>query len=100
MLPGVSRQTAIDMAVSLGMVVTEADLDLYDAYNADEIFITSTSLCVCPASAVNGVHVGPPGQVWGPVTKAIADAYVKYVDYDFVGQYLKFYDPGRAASAF
>ena len=38
--------------------MTEADLDLYDAYNADEIFITSTSLCLCPAVSVNGVHVG------------------------------------------
>jgi branched-chain amino acid aminotransferase len=99
-LPGVSRQTAIDLAEGLGMTVTEADLDLYDAYNADEVFITSTSLCLCPASSINGVRIGPEGQVWGPVAKAIADAYVKFVDFDFVGQYLRFYDAGRAASAF
>lgn len=99
-LPGVSRQTAIDMAEGLGIRVTEADLDLYDAYNADEVFITSTSLCICPATLINGVSIGPKGQVWGPVTKSIADAYVKFVDFDFVGQYLKFYDAGRAASAF
>ncbi len=99
-LPGVSRQTAIDMAESLGMQVTETDLDLYDAYNADEVFITSTSLCICPASTINGVAIGPKGQIWGPITKSIADAYAKYVDYDFVAQYLKFYDPTRAATAF
>jgi branched-chain amino acid aminotransferase len=99
-LPGVSRQTAIDLARGIGHTVTEADLDLYDAYNADEVFITSTSLCICPAASVNGVHVGPAGQVWGPVTKAIADAYVKFVNHDFVGQYLKFFDPGSEARPF
>jgi branched-chain amino acid aminotransferase len=99
-LPGVSRQTAIDLARGFGMTVTEADLDLYDAYNADEVFITSTSLCICPARSINGVDIGPPGRVWGPVTKAIADAYAKFVDFDFVGQYLRFYDADRAASAF
>src|SRR3984885_12587213 len=78
-LPGVSRQTA-------------ADLDLYDAYNADEVFITSTSLCLCPVVSVNGVHVGPPGQVWGPITKQLVDAYIEFVKFDFVGQYMKFYD--------
>ncbi|MCX7381707.1 MAG: aminotransferase class IV [Alphaproteobacteria bacterium] len=99
-LPGVSRQTAIDMAEGLGMRVTEADLDLYDAYNADEVFITSTSLCICPATLINGVSIGPAGQVWGPVTKSIADAYVKFVEFDFVAQYLKFYDASRTATAF
>ena len=48
-LPGVSRQTAIDLAHEARLTVREADLDLYDAYNAEEIFITSTSLCLCPA---------------------------------------------------
>ena len=70
----------------------EADLDLYDAYNADEIFITSTSLCLCPAVSVNGVHVGPVGQVWGPITKKLVDAYIRFVNFDFVAQYLKFFD--------
>src|SRR3712207_8814390 len=28
------------------------------AYNADEVFLTSTSLCICPVSKVNGVPIG------------------------------------------
>jgi branched-chain amino acid aminotransferase len=99
-LPGVSRQTAIDLARQEGYTVREADIDLYDAYNAEEGFITSTSLCICPFSSVNGVHVGPPGQIWGPVTKKIADAYMRFVDHDFVTQYLKHYAEGDKASAF
>ena len=79
--PAFSRQTAIDLAREAKLTVTEADLDLYDAYNADEILITSTSLCLCPAVSVNGVRVGPAGQVWGPITKKLVDAYVGFVEF-------------------
>ena len=88
-LPGVSRQTAIDMALQLGVKVTETDLDPYDAYTADEVFLTSTSLCVCPVRSVNGRRIGDGGAMPGPITKAITGAYAKSVDCDFVAQYLK-----------
>ena len=88
-LPGVSRQTVIDLAASEKIPCREADLDLYDAYNADEIFLTSTSLCICPVTRVNGAPIGPEGQVFGPVTRRLVDAYVRFVDHDFVAQYLR-----------
>jgi branched-chain amino acid aminotransferase len=99
-LPGVSRQTVIDLARQEGIPVAEADIDLYDSYVADEMFLTSTSLCICPVTKINGVDIGPKGQVWGPVTKRLADAYSRYVGYDFVGQYLKRYQEGMQARAF
>lgn len=85
-LPGVSRQTAIDLAAKLDIPFREADLDLYDGYNADEAFITSTSLCICPVASVNGMAMaeGP----YGPVTKRLIEAYVDMVGCDFVQQYL------------
>jgi branched-chain amino acid aminotransferase len=64
------------------------------------VFLTSTSLCICPVSKVNGVQVGPNGQVWGPVTRRLADAYQRFVGHDFVGQYLKRYVEGMEARAF
>lgn len=87
-LPGVSRQTTMDLAHAAKMPVEEADLDLFDALNADEIFITSTSFCICPVSTVNGAIIGD-GQIPGPITKQLIDAYVDYVDCDWYGQYLK-----------
>ena len=99
-LPGVSRQTAIDLAQETGMTVEEADIDLYDAYNADEVFLTSTSLCICPVVKVNGVVIGEQGRVWGPATQAIADAYKRLVDHDFIAQYLDHYVEGMEARAF
>jgi branched-chain amino acid aminotransferase len=86
-LSGISRETVIALAREAGMTVVERDLDLYDAYNADEAFLTSTSLCVCPIASVNGARIG--GAVPGPVTRQLTEAYGRFVDFDFVGQYLK-----------
>jgi branched-chain amino acid aminotransferase len=78
----------IELAAGLGIPCREADIDLYDAYNADELFLTSTSLCLCPVRSVNGSKIGAAG-VPGPVTKRLTQAYVDLVDCDFVAQYLK-----------
>jgi len=86
-LPGVSRQTVIDLAGELGIAFREADIDLFDGYNADEAFITSTSLCICPVTSINGAVVGD-GAVYGPITRRLIDAYADLVDCDFVQQYL------------
>jgi branched-chain amino acid aminotransferase len=85
-LPGISRQTVIDLAAKLGIRFREADLDLFDGYNADEAFITSTSLCICPVASINGMAMG--AGAYGPVTKRLIAAYVDLVDCDFVQQYL------------
>jgi branched-chain amino acid aminotransferase len=99
-LPGVSRQTVIDLAREAGIPVNETDIDLYDSYTADEMFLTSTSLCICPVTKINGMEIGPKGQVWGPITKKLADAYSDFVGYNFVDQYLKHYQEGMQARAF
>ena len=46
------------------------------------------ALEICPVSRFNGHSVGA-GQVPGPVTKALTEAYIKLVDHDFVRQYLR-----------
>ncbi len=87
-LPGISRQTVMELADELGLALLEKDLDLFDAYNADEAFLSSTSLCICPVQSINGRRFGH-GSVPGPLTKALSDAYVKSVGFDFVRQYLR-----------
>ena len=87
-LPGVSRQTAMDMASQLGIKLIEGDIDLFDAYVADEAFITSTSFCICPVRSINGNRMAETA-VPGPVTKKLMDAYVKFVNFDWVRQYLR-----------
>lgn len=87
-LPGVSRQTTIELAAAAGITVKETDIDLFDAYVADEAFVTSTSFCICPIRSINGHTMGDKA-IPGPVTKRLMDAYVKLVDHDWVGQYLR-----------
>jgi len=86
-LPGISRQATIDLARQLLIPFEEKDLDLYDAYTADECFLTSTSLCICGVRSLNGRTFGA-GRVPGPVTERLIDAYREVVGCDFVAQYL------------
>ena len=85
-LPGISRETVIQLAREIGQPCVEADIDLYDAYTADEAFLTSTSLCICPVRSLNGRHVGVE-TVPGPVTQRLIDAFAKLLDFDYVAQY-------------
>jgi branched-chain amino acid aminotransferase len=86
-LPGISRETVIDLAKGCGIPVNETDIDLFDAFTADECFLTSTSLCMVPVATVNGrpMRAG----VSGPVTTKLCNAYSKLLDFDFVAQYLR-----------
>jgi branched-chain amino acid aminotransferase len=86
-LEGISRETVIELARGAGIPCEERDIDLYDAYTAEEVFLTSTSLCLCGVSHVNGARIGK-GPVPGPVTKRLLDAYTELVGCDIVGQYL------------
>jgi branched-chain amino acid aminotransferase len=86
-LEGVSRATVIELARGLKIPVEERDIDLYDAYTADEVFLTSTSLCLCGVSDVNGARIGNGG-IPGPVTARLLAAYSELVGCDIAGQYL------------
>ena len=87
-LEGVSRQIVIDLAGDLGIPVSEEDLTTFQAETADEAFMTSTSLCLCPARSYNGKTLGD-GKVPGPVPTQLTAAFAALVGYDFVGQYLR-----------
>jgi branched-chain amino acid aminotransferase len=86
-LPGISRKTVLELAREMDIKTSEEDIDLFDAYNADEIFVTSTSFCICPVHSVNGVVIGS-GQIPGPVTGRLLDGYSELAGIDIAGQYL------------
>ena len=87
-LGGISRETVIELAEENQIPVVERDIDMFDAITADEVFLTSTSLCICPVSTIQGRTIAD-GDIPGPITETLMDAYVDLVDYDWVGQYLK-----------
>jgi branched-chain amino acid aminotransferase len=86
-LEGITRGTVLDLARGLDFPVEERDLDLFDAYTADEAFLTSTSLCICPVSSVNGAPVDD-GRVPGPITQRLISAFGDVAGMDYVAQYL------------
>lgn len=90
-LEGVSRQTVFELAASCGIKAHEADLDLYDAYTADEAFLSSTSLCICPVRSIDSRTFANEA-IPGPVTRRLMDAYKNLLGFDFEQQYLQFLD--------
>ena len=78
---------ALELAQELNIETMEADIDLYDAYTADECFVTSTSYCICPVSSINGSSFGEE-TIPGPVTDRLQKAYSGLVGIDVVQQYL------------
>ena len=86
-LEGITRRTVLDLANGLGLDTAECDLDLFDAYTADEAFLTSTSLCICPVTSVNGTSIGS-GRPPGPATRQLMQAFSDLAGMDFEEQYL------------
>ena len=86
-LAGIGRLDAMDLAKGLGMRVIEKDLDSYDAYTSDEMFVTSTSFCIVPVQSINGRQIGD-GDIPGKITKRLQEAFIDSIGFDYVSQYL------------
>jgi branched-chain amino acid aminotransferase len=93
-LEGVTRGMTLELAAGLDCPTVQRDLDLFDAYTADEAFLTSTSLCICPVSYINGAAIGN-GKVPGPVTRRLMAAFSDVVGVDYVAQYLSHLPEGE-----
>jgi branched-chain amino acid aminotransferase len=83
-LAGISRQTILELAATIGVTAKETRLQPYDIYNADEAFFTSTPYCMMPATKFNGLEIGD-GKV-GPITKRLLSAWSDKVGMDIVAQ--------------
>ena len=93
-LAGVSRAVVIELCAKLGIPLRETAVSVQAAMTAQEAFFTSTSLCVCPVASLNTAAY--PGTLPGPITGQIIEAFADYVEFDFVGQYLRFAEGGPA----
>ena len=72
-LPGITRNSIIQIAQDLGYTVEETNLIRTDLYLADEIFMTGTAAEVTPIRSVDDQEVGPPGEVTLKLQKAYLD---------------------------
>jgi branched-chain amino acid aminotransferase len=72
-LPGITRDSVMEIARKFGYTVEEKNLIRTDLYLADEIFMTGTAAEVTPISAVDDQEIGPPGEITRRLQKAYLD---------------------------
>ena len=87
-LQGVSRSMVFDLSDQLNIKVLQEDLQPYDVYTADEVFMTSTPFCVFPITVVDNRKIkdGNPGEI----TNQLLAAWSEVVGLDIVDQVAKF----------
>jgi branched-chain amino acid aminotransferase len=69
-LPGITRDTIIQIGQDLGYTVVEKALIRSDLYTADEVFMAGTAVEVTPLRSIDDHEIGV-----GPVTLALQKAY-------------------------
>jgi branched-chain amino acid aminotransferase len=74
-LPGITRDTIIQIAQDLGFPVEETLLIRTDLYLADEVFMVGTAAEVTPVRSIDGREIGV-----GPVTLQLQKAYLAAVN--------------------
>jgi branched-chain amino acid aminotransferase len=72
-LQGITRRTAIEIAIDHGYEVIQHNLAADDARTADEVFVTSTAGGIMPITKIDGraISSGIPG----PVTQELQEGY-------------------------
>ena len=85
MLRGITRQYVMEeLAPKLNIPVKEKNIELFDAYDADEAFICATPFCMIPVTSINSVKIGngKPGELY----KSLIKEWSKSVGVDIVKQ--------------
>ncbi len=76
-LEGITRNAIIELARGMGVEVCEISLSKYDAYVADECFLTGSGAEVIPVVKIDGRSIGDGKP--GPITKKLIAAFHKLV---------------------
>ena len=71
-LPGITRDSVIQILQDLGYTVEEKNLIRSDLITADEVFMCGTAAEVTPIRSIDDHEIGPPG----PLTKELQAAYL------------------------
>jgi branched-chain amino acid aminotransferase len=72
-LEGITRDSILQLAAELGILVEERQIDRTELYVAEEVFFCGTGAQVAPCVKIDGRDIGD-GQI-GPVAKKIGDLY-------------------------
>jgi len=72
-LQGVTRDAVLELAAELGITAREEQINRYDIYTADEVFLTGTASEIVPVRVVDGRTIGT--ELPGPVTRRLQAAF-------------------------
>jgi branched-chain amino acid aminotransferase len=76
-LLGITRDSIIKVAESMGLVVEERNVHREELYIADELFFTGTAAELTPITSVDGKRIGL-GHI-GPITKMLSEKFTQIV---------------------
>lgn len=77
-LPGITRDSVIQIAREMGIEVLEAQIQRSALYLADEVFLTGTAAEITPIRSVDKIIVGSGKR--GEMTAALQDEFFKILD--------------------
>lgn len=86
-LEGITRMEILEIAGEAGIPVREGDMTIFEAVNADEAFLCTTSFAILPAGLINGQSLR--GAVPGKVTLKLIEGFSKRVGMDILEQALR-----------
>jgi len=76
LLPGITRDLVIEIAKNNTILVEEREVKEAELYNADEIWMTSSTREIAPVISLNDEAVGSDSA--GPMWKRVMDLYQRY----------------------
>ncbi len=76
-LEGITRNTTIDIAKSLGISTCEKNITRFDLYNAQECFLTGTAVEIMPVIKIDDAQIGDEKP--GKITKQIISDFKKLI---------------------
>ena len=82
---GVTRRKVIELCRTNGIPVHERNYSLFDAYAADEAFLTGTFGAQTPVASIDGRTLGTGEAGAGPMTRRIRALYAALVERDTRG---------------
>ncbi len=77
-LPGIIRDTVIQLAKDLEISLTEETIPREMLYIADEVFFTGSAAEITPIRSVDKINIGKSKR--GPITKILQDEYFAYIN--------------------
>lgn len=79
-LRGITRNTVLECAASVGIRVAEPNMTRYDVYIADEMFLTGTAAEIIPVVQVDGREIGTGKP--GPITARLTELFHQRTETD------------------